>query len=159
MSAHPDETPAREVFRGHLGPLVCYPIAVVVVVLIVLVAVNLPGGPNGYGAPDRVALVAIALAIAWFLHRLASVRLVATPEAATVRNLLRTRRLEWAEILSVRLGDDDPWAQLDLSDGSVLAVMGIQSADGDRAQAAARRLSALVARYGESEPGRAEERD
>jgi hypothetical protein len=136
----------RRVFRGRLGPLVAYPIAAVVVVLLALIAVGLPGGAHGYGPADRIGLVVIGLAVAWFLHRLASVRIVAEDSGVTVRNVLRSRRMEWAEIVSVRLGDDDPWVYLDLADGTHLPAMGIQSADGDRARAAAQELAALVER-------------
>ena len=59
--------------------------------------------------------------------------------------MLRRRRVDWAEIVAVRLGPDDPWVYLDLADGTALAAMGIQSADGDRARAAATELAALVA--------------
>ena len=62
----------------------------------------------------------------------------------TVRNLLLTRRVEWAEIVSVRFGQGRPWVSLDLADGTTLAVMAIQAADGARAAREARRLATLV---------------
>jgi hypothetical protein len=68
-------------------------------------------------------------------------------DGLTVRNLMITTRLTWAEIVSVRFGAGRPWVQLDLADGDTLAVMGIQSADGARAEAEARRLATLVARH------------
>jgi hypothetical protein len=139
-------TGPRRVFRGRLGPLVAYPIAVAVVALLVVIARGLPTeGGLSFAAVDRVALVLIGLAVAWFLHRLAAVRIVADDAGVTVHNVLRRRRVDWAEIVAVRFGPDDPWVYLDLADGTTLAAMGIQSADGDRARAAAAELAALVA--------------
>ena len=88
-----------------------------------------------------------ALLIAGFCWRQASVRATVDDEGVTVRNLVYSRRLEWAEIVSVRFGSGRPWVQLDLSDGDTLAVMGIQRADGAYAEAEARRLATLVAQH------------
>lgn len=139
--------PQRRVLRGRLGPLVAYPIAAAVLVVLLLVAVNLPGGAGGYGLFDRLALAVIAVGVAWFLHRLAAVRVVVEDAGVTVHNVLRSRRLAWAEIVSVRLGEDDPWLYLDLADGTHLAAMGVQAADGDRARRAADTLAVLVAEH------------
>lgn len=144
-------SPGRHVLRGRLGPLVAYPIAFAVLVVLLLVAANLPGGAGGYGPFDRLALAFIAVAVAWFLHRLAAVRVVIEDEAVTVHNVLRSRRLAWAEIVSVRLGEDDPWLYLDLADGTHLAAMGVQAADGERARRAADTLAVLVAEHTRTE--------
>lgn len=64
-----------------------------------------------------------------------------------MRNLVHRRRLAWAEIVSVRFGHGRPWVQLDLADGTTLAVMGIQRSDGALANREARRLATLVARH------------
>ena len=90
-------------------------------------------------------MLAVGLAMAWFCWREASVRAEVDEQGITVRNLMLTRRLEWAEVVAVRFGQGRPWVQLDLSDGDVLAVMGVQQSDGARAVAESRRLAALVA--------------
>lgn len=135
-------------FRPRAARLVSLPLAVATLGMMTGIAVALPrivGGPVGLG--DRAGFAAVGLAVAWFLLREAGVR--ADPDAAglTVRNLLRTRRLDWAEIVSVRFGPDRPWVQLDLANGETLAVMAVQRADGTRARAEAARLAALVAHY------------
>lgn len=138
-------TGPRRVFRGRLGPLVAYPIAGAVVVLLVVIARALPTeGRSSFATLDRVGLVLVGLAVAWFLHRLAAVRIVTDETGLTVHNILRRRQVEWTEVVSVRFGADDPWVYLDLSDGTSLPAMGIQSADGDRARAAAIDLATLV---------------
>ena len=96
---------------------------------------------------DRLGFVLVGGLIVWFLWRQATVAAKADDDGLTVRNLVFTRRLEWAEVVSVRFGSGRPWVQLDLSDGDTLAVMGIQRADGDFADAEARRLATLVAMH------------
>nr|WP_284500986.1 PH domain-containing protein [Bowdeniella massiliensis] len=78
------------------------------------------------------------------LWRQASVRAQPDDEGLTVRNFIRTTRLSWAQIISVRFGQGRPWAVLDLANGTELAVMAIQRADGDAAMSEARRLATLI---------------
>jgi hypothetical protein len=146
VSVH-DDASGRVVFRARLGRLVTYPVAVAFMAVLVWLAVVLPDGPTGYGTADRVFLLVVALGSGWFLHRLASVRVVTDPGGLTVRNVVRRRRLDWAEVVGVRMTPDDPWASLDLADGTTLAAMGIQSADGPRGRQAAVRLAELVAAH------------
>lgn len=92
---------------------------------------------------DRLGFVVLGGLVVYGLWRQASVRAVPSAGGLSVRNLFLGRELEWAEIVSVRLGDR-PWVQLDLDDGDTLAVMGIQRSDGDRARTEATRLATLV---------------
>ena len=97
---------------------------------------------------DLVGISLVGLLGVWFCWRQASVVAVPDARGLTVRNLVVTRRLEWAEIVLVRFGQGRAWAQLDLSDGDTLAVMGIQRSDGERATHEAGRLAALVQAHG-----------
>ena len=135
-------------FQPRAARLVSWVLGSVVLVVMIAIAVALPGmmaRPVAVG--DQVAIIAFGLAVAWFLSRQAGVRALPDPEGLTVRNLLVTTRLSWHEVVSVRFGPDRPWVQLDLSDGRTLAVMAVQRADGDAASAEARRLATLVARH------------
>jgi hypothetical protein len=101
---------------------------------------------RGFFTPlDMVGVGLFGAGIAWFCWREASVRADVDEQGIVVRNLMLTRRLTWPEIVSVRFGSGRPWVQLDLADGDVLAVMGVQQADGALARAEAGRLAALVA--------------
>ncbi len=130
-------------FRPRLARAVTLGIALAVLALTALLLVTM----RGLGTLDRIGFGLVAAAIAWFCWREASV--VARPDAdgITVRNLLLSRRLAWAQIVDVRFGEGRPWVQLDLDDGDTLAVMAVQRADGARAQVEARRLATLVARH------------
>lgn len=135
-------------FRPRAGRLVPLVLGGAVLVMMVAIAVALPGlMGGGVALGDRLAIAALGIVSALLLVRLAAVRAEATPEGLVVRNVVWTRRLDWAEVVSVRFGPDRPWVQLDLADGETLAVMAVQRADGARAQAEARRLATLVARY------------
>lgn len=104
--------------------------------------------------PDRYGVVLTAAVLAWLCYRQARVRAVPDEAGTTVQNFIRTRRLEWAQIVAVRFGPNHPWAQLDLSDGTTLAVMAVQSADGEYGRREAGRLAALVQLGEPGEPQR-----
>jgi hypothetical protein len=138
--------PGRTVFRPRRARQVVYPVAAALVLAFTAVAVTAPtGGENGWPPASRVALVLVAVAAAYFLHRLADVRVVAEDRGVTVVNVVQRRRLDWAEIVGVRLLRDDPWMMLDLADGQPLAAMGVQKSDGKRAQEQAARFARMVA--------------
>jgi hypothetical protein len=135
-------------FRPRRARLVAVSVAVVAVLLFGGLAVLLPQA----GAGDRAGIAGFGLAIAGFMWRYASLAAVPTADGLTVRNLLTTRSLEWAEIVEVHLVVGAPWVTLDLSDGDALAVMAIQKADGEFGRAEASRLAGLVAAHAGFEP-------
>jgi hypothetical protein len=135
-------------FRPRRARVVAVTVAVVSVVLFGGLAIVLPSA----GAPDRLAIAAFGLALAWFMWRYASLSLLPSPSGLVVRNLLTTRSLEWAEVVEVHLVVGAPWVTLDLADGDTLAVMAIQKADGEYGRAEAGRLAELVAAHAGAEP-------
>ncbi|MHB1490117.1 hypothetical protein GALL_345480 [mine drainage metagenome] len=133
-------------FRPRLARAVSLSFAGAVVVLTLVLAIALPTeGSGAFALPDRLGIVLVGVAIVVFLWRQASVVALPDVDGLTVRNLVFTRRLAWAEIISVRFGSGRPWVQLDLADGDTLAVMGVQESDGARAVEESRRLATLVA--------------
>jgi hypothetical protein len=140
------------VFRSHRGRVVGWGAAIGQGVVLLVAAAILPwSGPNTVGWYDRLGFAVVAAGVGWGLHRLASVRAVPAESGLVVRNVLLTRRLEWAEILGIHFGPGDPWVLLDLSDGDTLAVMAIQRADGARATTEAARLATLMALHAGSQ--------
>jgi hypothetical protein len=103
------------------------------------------------GRGDQIGFVAFGALLAWFCWREASVAAKPDEDGLTVRNLVVTTRLQWAEVVAVRFGDGDAWVRLDIANGDTLAVMGIQRADKDFAKAEARRLAGLVAEHTRTE--------
>jgi PH (Pleckstrin Homology) domain-containing protein len=135
-------------FRPRRARVVAIWTGVVGLVLFGGLAVLLPQA----GAADRAGIVLFGLVIAGFMWRYASLSATPTSAGLTVRNLLTTRRLEWAEVVDVHLVVGAPWVTLDLSDGDSLAVMAIQKADGEYGRGEASRLAGLVAAHAAPEP-------
>ena len=137
--------PGRTVFRPVRARAVVYVCAAAVLVTLVALAVVLPsGGPHPWGPWSRLGVVVFALLAVFVLHRLASVRVETSDDGILVANVIGRRRLEWAEVVGVRLSRDDPWMLLDLSDGTALAAMGVQKSEGERAQRQAREFARMV---------------
>jgi hypothetical protein len=121
-------------------------------VVVCVVSALLLGQTREWGPGDQLGLVALGVAIAGFLLRYATIRAVPDGEGLTVRNLVVTRRVAWADVVEVRFPDGAPWVSLDLTDDDELAVMAIQRADGAVGRAEARRLAGLVDRSRGSGP-------
>lgn len=148
-------TSHRVVFRPRRARLVVYPCAAALFAVLVAIAVLLPSeGEHGWGLGSRLSVVAVALAMVWFLHRLASVRLVTDDSGVEVVNVLTRRRLEWAEVVGVRLSRDDAWLMLDVADGTSLAAMGVQRSEGESAQLQAREFARMVTEHSRTEDDR-----
>ncbi|AWW40638.1 membrane protein [Streptomyces sp. AS58] len=97
------------------------------------------------GPGERLSFVLTAVLLSGGVLVLARPKVVADESGVTVVNFAGTRRLEWAEIIQVNLRVGDPWAFLDLSDGTSLAAIGIQPGIGkQQAIADAGALRALV---------------
>jgi hypothetical protein len=97
--------------------------------------------------PLEIATI-LVLALMFYAggYALARSRVVAREDGLTVVNGYRTRRFEWNEVLAITMGANSPWAELDLSDGTSVPAMGIQSSDGERARRQVREVRALVNR-------------
>ncbi|MFF8094937.1 PH domain-containing protein [Streptomyces sp. NPDC016675] len=100
---------------------------------------------DGLGPGERLSFALTGLLLAGVVLLLARPRVVADDAGVTVVNLTTKRRLAWAEIVRVNLRQGDPWAFLDLSDGTSLPALGIQPGIArERALHDARALRALV---------------
>ena len=139
-------------FRSRRGRAVANVLGTLSVVVFVGIAVLVPAnsGLTQWHAADRVGVALIGLAIAGMCWRYATIAARPTRDGLVVRNLFTTRRLAWAQVVSVQYGAGAPWVTLELDDTDQLAVMAIQRADGDSSYQEASRLAALVQALGES---------
>lgn len=140
------ETVGTVVFRPRMVRAVGYAVAVIMLAALVGGAILI----QGFSPLDRAGMVMVGVLAALFCHLQASVRVVAGPQQLEVRNLFRTRTVTWPEVVGVSFPMGDPWAHLDLADGSTLATWAIQRSDGKRGIADAHRLAALVRERGEA---------
>ncbi|MCZ4120388.1 PH domain-containing protein [Streptomyces sp. H39-S7] len=124
-------------------------------VVLTVVALMMPSdGAQPWGPGDRATMIITGVLIFALLAVLSRPKVVADDAGVTVVNLVVRRRLAWAEIVKINLRTGDPWAYLDLTDGTSLAAMGIQPGGGrDQAIRAARQLRALAEARGSGQPG------
>lgn len=152
-----DPRPAEEAwlyapFRPRFARVAGSLVAVLVVVGCTVIA--LTGQGPSFTVTQRVAIIVWGLLVGAAALWLVAANAHATPSGLRVHNLVRSRTLEWPEIVAVRFGRDDPWVTLDLADGTTLAVLAVQRADGAHGVRDANRLVALVRRHGQAEePG------
>jgi hypothetical protein len=96
---------------------------------------------------QRATLVGLGVLAFVGWHALVRSRVTAEQGGLTVVNGYSRRAFEWSQVVSVNLRRGAPWAGLDLSDGTSIALFAIQGSDGERAVRAVRDLRALVAAH------------
>lgn len=133
-------------FRPRATVIVAIIVSVLLVVweLFLLWLIFLREGDLPFNAGMWALIVMIGIVL---IYRHGTVRADVDENGIYIRNLVRNRRLQWAQVVTVRLGEY-PWVQLDLSDGNTIAVMAIQRADGRRGREEATRLATLVHQHG-----------
>ena len=97
-----------------------------------------------FNIEQRITLLLIFVAMLAFLYGIARSAIKADADGLRIVNVYKARRLEWAEVVHIRLHPGDPWAVLDIDDGTTIKAMAIQGSDGRRARRATAQLRALV---------------
>jgi len=132
-------------FRPLGVRLAIYVLGALLLVVVVVMWLSFPAEiRDQFTILERITLVGFGVLFYAAGYALARSRVVARESGLTVVNGYRTRRFEWNEVLAVSLRAGSPWAMLDLSDGTSVPAMGIQSSDGARATQQVRRVRALV---------------
>lgn len=128
-------------------------LSVVLVGTVVAVGYAMPPDVRGQFTLFQTAtLIAMMLGAFVIGHALSRCRVDADENGLTVVNGYRTHRLDWNQVVGVTLRPGNPWAILDLSDGTTRSALGIQGSDGNRARRQVRRLRALIEAHAGSEP-------
>ena len=141
--SRPSQTGLPRTFRPRLGRYLPWALGLVLFLAALTLAVLLPAS---WSAADRTLMVLTGLAMGEFLRRVGSVRVRADEDGLLVVNILSRERLAWAQVVSLRLREGDPWLVLDLDDGTTLSAMGVQGSEGAWAREQAVELATLVAR-------------
>jgi hypothetical protein len=132
-------------FRPLGVRLAIYVLGALLLLVVVVMWFSLPAEIRGqFSILQRATVIAFGVLFYAAGFALARSRVVARESGLTVVNGYRTRRFEWNEVLAVSLRAGSPWAVLDLSDGTSVPAMGIQSSDGARATQQVRQVRALV---------------
>lgn len=100
---------------------------------------------------QKVTVLGMGLMLFLMGHALFRCRVTAADTGLTVVNGYRTHRYDWGQVVGVAMGPGDPWAVLDLNDGTTRSALGIQGSDGRSARRQVQELRALIeARSGSS---------
>lgn len=120
--------------------------AVAIVAAVAFLWLMLPGEVQAeFSVGQRITLIGFFVAVLVVLNGIFRTSARATVDGLTVVNGYRGHELEWGQLVRISLTPNRPWALLDLDDGTTLAVMAIQSADGKRATTSARELARMIA--------------
>ena len=121
---------------------ICLVLAVVVRVVFGVLALLLPRGTadgQTFGLADQLSFFGIGVVLTAGVLVLTRFRVRADERGIWVRNSLGERYFPWAVVVSVDLPDGGTWAQLELHDDETVALLAVQTSDGDVA------IDALIA--------------
>jgi hypothetical protein len=141
----------------RLMRVVCAGLAVAVLAVMVVVGILLKSSSTGvvtFRTSDQVAMIGLGVVLAAGILLLARPRVDADDAGVRVRNILGSHDLPWAAVRSVRFDRTSSWASLLLVTGEEIAVLAVQSVDGERAVAAVEGLRTLLAAHRPPEPQR-----
>lgn len=136
---------------------VCWGLVVLVMAVFTAVAVALGAGPQGeasFRLPDQVAMVGLGVLLSLAALSLTRARVVADVHGIRVRNVLGERTFPWQVVREVRLDDGAPWASLELQDDDTVALLGVQTNDGERSVQTVLDLRALLRASRDDHAGR-----
>lgn len=126
--------------------------SVMLVVLVIAIWFALPQGMQDRLSPFQAVTYLILFGMVGVcFNAVMRSRIDADERGLTVVNGFRTRRFEWAQVVAVHLGRGAPWASLDISDGTTISALAIQSSDGARASRQVRQLRALIDQHAAGE--------
>lgn len=115
---------------------ICQVVAGVVVVVFGVVTLLLPRGDQAveaFGPADQAAFFCIGLLIAAGVLVLTRFRVRADETGVWVRNSLGERYFPWPVVVGVDLPEGATWAQLELHDDETVALLAVQTSDGEQA--------------------------
>jgi hypothetical protein len=128
--------------------LLCALVAAVVVVVGLVVALTLQSSSTGvveFGAPDQVAIAALALLLAAGVLFLGRSRVDADAATIRFRNVVMTHELPWDAVRAVAFERTSSWATLRLRNDDEVALFALQAVDREHAVRAVEGLRALLA--------------
>ncbi|CAN5146645.1 hypothetical protein BH24ACT10_BH24ACT10_11940 [soil metagenome] len=122
--------------------------ALVVVVMLVFTGVAVALGRTSGGAQfrlaDQLAMVGLGVLLSAAALTLTRARVIADLDGLRIRNVLSDRHLPWQVVREVRMDPGASWASLELHDDDTVALLGVQSNDGERSVEAVLGLRALL---------------
>lgn len=135
-----------QTFRPRMARYVCVFLAILLIAATAVLFFVAPSfGQYAWVTRDYLGMVVFDMFLLWLLWIQYQVRLEVHEHGIFIKNLIKSHELDWAQLVGVDFGDG-PWVRVDTTDGTVINVMAIQSADGDYARKEAVRLATLIDR-------------
>jgi hypothetical protein len=126
---------------------ICLSLAVLLVVVFGVLAVLLPQGSTDgqtFGLADQISFFGIGLLLAAAMLGFTRFRVRADERGIYVRNVLGERFFDWRLVVGIDIPDGATWAQLELHDDETVALLALQTSDGDAAVDAVLALRRLL---------------
>jgi peptidoglycan/LPS O-acetylase OafA/YrhL len=134
---------------------VCWAAATITLLVFAVITVKLPDGATEdrpITVADQVSFFVIGMLLAGALLAFTRFRVRADPTGIWVRNVLGERYFPWGVVVGVDLADSASWAQLELHDDETVALLALQSNDGDATVEAVLALRKLLQTAGPTSP-------
>jgi hypothetical protein len=121
------------VYRPFGARLVVVVMAVTLVGAVTFLWAAMPAEVRAqFSWPQRITILLFFAAIMLALWGMFRTSVTISDSGLVITNIFKVRSYDWAQVLAISLHRGDPWAVLDLSDGTSVVAMAIQGSDGAR---------------------------
>ena len=110
---------------------VCWAATGLVLLAFGVLALLLPQGGEDVGVADQVSFFVFGVLLAVALIAFTRFRVRADSSGIWVRNVVGERYFPWGVVVGVQLPKGASWAQLELHDDETVALLALQSNDGE----------------------------
>ncbi len=101
--------------------------------------------------PQRITILFFFGAILLALWGMFRTSVAISDSGLVITNIFKVRSYDWAQVLAISLHRGDPWAVLDLSDGTSVVAMAIQGSDGALTNGVLREIGEQIEKHSPSE--------
>jgi hypothetical protein len=140
------------VYRPFGARLVVVVMAVTLVGAVTFLWAAMPAEVRAqFSWPQRITILFFFAAILLALWGMFRTRVTISESGLVITNIFKVRSYDWAQVLAISLHRGDPWAVLDLSDGTSVVAMAIQGSDGARTNGILREIGEQIEKHSPSE--------
>jgi hypothetical protein len=143
--------PAALAATAQKARKIAYGAAALVVVLFTAISFSLHGktdsGKSVFHTEDQVAMIILGVLAAGGILLFARPRVIADSSGLRIRNLLGWIDVPWDLVAAIRYDRGTPWAQVELTNDDMIAIMAVQATDKEYAVHAVRTLRRMLAEH------------
>jgi hypothetical protein len=140
------------VYRPFGARLVVVVMAVTLVGAVTFLWAAMPAEVRAqFSWPQRITILFFFAAILLALWGMFRTSVTISNSGLVITNIFKVRSYDWAQVLAISLHRGDPWAVLDLSDGTSVVAMAIQGSDGARTNGILREIGEQIEKHSPSE--------